>query len=70
MLRARALAADASCAMAHWGIAFAHGPDYNVHPGNYYPALAKSDGYPSMHAAAEQLPRPRWRSAARASSGR
>ena len=36
----RALAADPQCVMAHWGIAYCHGPNYNVHHGNgYYTVL-------------------------------
>ena len=42
-----------ACGMAEFGIAFAHGMDYNVNLANYYPAMCGSDGYPSMRAASE-----------------
>eukprot|EP01104_Vermistella_antarctica_P016959 TRINITY_DN5916_c0_g1_i1.p1 TRINITY_DN5916_c0_g1~~TRINITY_DN5916_c0_g1_i1.p1 ORF type:complete len:618 (-),score=125.32 TRINITY_DN5916_c0_g1_i1:42-1895(-) len=45
------LALDPECAMAHWGIAFAHGPNYNVHNNSGYPMLAATDDFPSMRTA-------------------
>lgn len=48
--------ADPDCAMAHWGIAFCNGPDYNFShaPGTlegFYSVAAQSEGYPSANVA-------------------
>ena len=44
------LALDPDCAMAHWAIAFCHGPNYNMN-GDRYVGLSKTDGFPSMSTA-------------------
>ena len=44
--------ADPGCAMAHWGIALAHGPDYNFHAAvGFYGLAAQAEGYPSLNVA-------------------
>ncbi|KAL1526830.1 hypothetical protein AB1Y20_015522 [Prymnesium parvum] len=48
----KASAADPGCAMAQWGIALAHGPDYNFHAGNgFLGVAAQPSGWPSLHVA-------------------
>eukprot|EP00911_Craspedida_sp_UC1_P000196 UC1_evm1s153 len=47
----RALEIDSSLAMAHWGIAYAHGPNYNIGPNSGYYEFAAGNGedtYPSL----------------------
>lgn len=52
----RALAADPSCPMAHWGVALCNGPNYNFHADNgYYGLSAQENGYPSMKCAFEAV---------------
>ena len=46
----RALAADPACAMAHWGIAYALGPNYNM-PWALYDAAGKAAALGRAHAA-------------------
>ncbi len=48
----QAIAADPACAMAHWGLALAHGPDYNLHQkAGFYVLADKDSGYPSLKVA-------------------
>ena len=48
----RAVEADPHCAMAHWGLALANGPDYNfAESSGYYVLAAKESGYPSLQVA-------------------
>ena len=47
---ARAAAADPSCAMAHWGIAYARGPFYNK-PWDYFSAADARETLAACHAA-------------------
>ena len=36
-------------AMAHWGIAYCHGPNYNFHTSNGYYEMSKQEtGFPSQ----------------------
>ncbi len=51
---AQAVAVDPTHAMAHWGRALAHGPDYNfsAQSGFYDLACAQPSGYPSLKVAA------------------
>ncbi len=52
----RALEADPTCAMAHWGIAYSHGPNYNFHASNgYYVVSQQETGFPSMKLAFESV---------------
>ena len=45
----RACDADPDCAMARWGVALVHGPDYNFHAGTGFYGLAKqASGHPSL----------------------
>ena len=44
----RALELDPSCAMAHWAIAFCHGPHYNMNGDRYVGLSRQADGFPSM----------------------
>ena len=54
----KAAAADPSCAMAQWGIAYCHGPNYNFHAFNGYHVVSQQEsGYPSMKAAFEAVQR-------------
>jgi tetratricopeptide (TPR) repeat protein len=48
----RALAADPACAMAHWGIAYAMGPNYNM-PWALYDAAGKAAALARAHAATQ-----------------
>ena len=51
-----AVACDPTCAMAYWGVAYAHCPDYNFHePQGFYDVAAQTDGFPSFRAAHEAL---------------
>jgi len=48
----QAAKADPKCAMAHWGIAYVHGPNYNFHAKNGFYGLASQEaGYPSLNVA-------------------
>ena len=48
----RCLNLEPRCAMAHFGIAFCHGPNYNFHRGNgYYSLSAQTTGFPSQREA-------------------
>lgn len=54
----RALAHDPGCAMAHWGVGYCNGPNYNFHTANgYYGLSAQETGYPSMKLAFEATAR-------------
>ena len=54
----RAAEADSACAMAHWGVAFANGPDYNWNESaGFFAAAAQHAGYPSFKVAADALER-------------
>jgi hypothetical protein len=54
----RAIEADPSCAMAHWGVAYCHGPNYNFHALNgYYIVSQQESGYPSMKCAYDAIQR-------------
>ena len=54
----RAIDADPSCAMAHWGVAYSHGPNYNFHVNNgYYVVSQQETGYPSMKCAYDAIQR-------------
>ena len=47
--------ADPACAMAHWGVAFANGPEYNWNEsGGFYGAAAES-GFPSFKVATDAI---------------
>lgn len=48
----RALEADPACAMAHWGIAYAMGPNYNM-PWALYDATGKAAALARAHAATQ-----------------
>lgn len=48
----RALAADPACALAHWGIAYATGPNYNM-PWALYDAAGKAAALRRAHAATQ-----------------
>ena len=48
----RALAADPDCAMAHWGIAYAMGPNYNM-PWALYDEASKTAALARAHAATQ-----------------
>ena len=48
----RAIREDPQCAMAHWGLALANGPDYNfAESSGFYVLAARESGYPSLHVA-------------------
>ena len=52
----KAAEADPSCGMAHWGIAFANGPEYNFNEsGGFYMAAAQPAGFPSFKVATEAI---------------
>ena len=52
----RALEADPQCAMAHWGVAYSHGPNYNFHASNgYYVVSRQESGFPSMKCAFDSV---------------
>lgn len=52
----RAAEKDPSCAMAHWGVAFANGPEYNWNEsGGFYGAAAQPEGFPSFKVAADAI---------------
>ena len=45
----QAIAKDPTCAMARWGLALCHGPDYNfAETSGFYQLAAKPAGYPSI----------------------
>eukprot|EP01104_Vermistella_antarctica_P006254 TRINITY_DN16974_c0_g1_i1.p1 TRINITY_DN16974_c0_g1~~TRINITY_DN16974_c0_g1_i1.p1 ORF type:complete len:645 (+),score=124.50 TRINITY_DN16974_c0_g1_i1:107-1936(+) len=48
----QALKLEPDCPMLHWAIAYAHGPNYNVHVGQGYLELSTTDDFPSLKAAA------------------
>ena len=42
--------------MAHWGIAYSHGPNYNFHAFNGYYVVSQQDtGFPSMKCAFDSI---------------
>ena len=44
--------ADPGCAMAYWGMALAHGPDYNFHAAvGFYDFASQPEGWPSINVA-------------------
>jgi len=52
----QAIQADSNCAMAHYGLALANGPDYNfTAKGGFYALAATKDGYPSLNVAVNAL---------------
>ncbi len=62
--------ADPACAMAQWGIALAHGPDYNVSgKSGYYALAAQPAGYPSLNVATAAIGRAVELAAAAAAAG-
>ena len=65
----RAVEADPACAMAHWGIAYAIGPNYNKDWDAFEPAGADRRGRPPRTRAVDRAP-PSWPAPARRSSGR
>jgi len=51
-----AIVADADCAMGHWGLALAHGPDYNFSAqSGYFAVAAQPEGYPSLNVAVKAI---------------
>ena len=51
-----AIVADADCAMGHWGLALAHGPDYNFSAqAGYFAVAAQPEGYPSLNVAVKAI---------------
>lgn len=47
---------DPGCAMALWGVALAHGPDYNFHAKNgFFDFSSQESGWPSMKTATEAI---------------
>ena len=44
----RVLELDPGCALAHWGIAFCHGPHYNMNGDRYVGLSRQPSGFPSM----------------------
>ena len=48
--------ADPACAMAHWGVAVANGPDYNFSAkAGFYAVAAQPEGYPSLNVATKAI---------------
>ena len=45
----KAVELDPACAMAHWGVALANGPEYNWNEsGGFYAVAAQPEGFPSF----------------------
>lgn len=52
----KAIAADASCAMAYWGLALVHGPNYNFsEKAGFYAVAAQPEGHPSLNVAVKAI---------------
>lgn len=52
----RAAEVDPKCAMAWWGVAFANGPDYNLHErAGFYVVANQLEGYPSLNVATQAI---------------
>ena len=62
-----AIEADPACAMAHWGLAYAIGPNYNKN-WDAFEEQELTDAVATAHAASPAPPS--WRAPARRSSGR
>ena len=54
----KAAQADGECAMAHWGVAFCHGPEYNWNEsGGFYEVAKQEEGFPSFKLAVDACAR-------------